>query len=92
MTGPAYIVQIPLEVVNATHRGGYYELFLKFRGEGMTMTAAWSRVEAELSAYGLPPRYSSFESFRVSSRHEMRRELKRWRSRMREPFPINFSI
>lgn len=94
MTDPAYIVDlgpivgIPVKVSNATWPGGYFELYLEFRQSGMTAKAAWSRVEAELAAYGLQGKYTSFESFRVSSRPIMRRELKRWRSRMREPFPV----
>lgn len=88
MTDPAYIVSIPLEVVNATHRGGYYELFLKFRGEGMTTKEAYCRIEAELSAYGLPPRYTSFKSF-LNNTWTMRRDLKEWHKRMSEVSTIH---
>ena len=87
MTDPAYIVHIPLEVVNATWPGGYYELYLKFRGEGMNGVDAWSRVESELASYGLPGRFSSYDSFR-SRLSAMRPILKAWRKRMSQPITL----
>lgn len=76
-----YTVTIPLEVVNATHPGGYFELYMKRRQEGFTSKEAWSAVESELQSYGLPGRYSSYESFR---RHlyKMPRILREWRCAM----------
>lgn len=84
-----YTVTIPLEVVNATHPGGYFELYAKRRQEGLTSKEAWSAVESELQSYGLPGRYSSYESFRVCLR-SMPKILKAWRCEMSQT--INFGI
>ena len=73
-----YTITIPLEVVNATHPGGYFELYLHYRAEGMTVKQAWEEVEAQLEHYGLPGRYSSFKSF-LNNTWKMRSQLKEWR-------------
>jgi len=83
-----YTVTIPLEVVNATHAGGYFELYVKRRQEGLNSKEAWSAVESELESYGLPGRYSSYESFRVRL-SSMSRVLKAWRLQMQVVTEVN---
>lgn len=73
----SHTVSIPIEIVNATHRGGYYELYLSYVQEGYTSQAAYERVEDALERYGLPCRYSSYETFRRCL-YRMRPILKAW--------------
>jgi hypothetical protein len=73
-----YTITIPIEVVNATHPGGYFELYLHYRAKGMTVKQAWEAVEEQLQRYGLPGRYSSFKSF-LNNTWKMRSQLKEWR-------------
>ncbi len=81
MSKEDYIVEIPLEIVNATSRGGYFALYLKYRTEGLTIKQAWQKVEGDLSAHGLPGRYSTFKSF-LNNTHRLRKEVKEWRRSM----------
>lgn len=74
-------IQVPVRIINATHHGGYFELFLFYRGEGMTTKEAWNRVESELASYGLPARYSSFKSF-LNNTWRIRKEVRIWRKTM----------
>ena len=70
-----YTVTIPLDIVNATHRGGYWELYLKYIHQGMSPRDAFEQVEDDLRRYGLPPRFNSYYTFRKSL-WRMKRELK----------------
>lgn len=79
----SYMVSIPIEVVNATHPGGYRELYLKYVQDGYTSQRAWEIVEEQLERYGLPARYSSYYSFRKNL-WRARKELKDWRKRHSE--------
>lgn len=76
----SYTVAIPIEIVHATHRGGYYELYLTYVQDGYTSQAAYERIEAQLERYGLPCRYSSYETFRRCL-YRMRPALKDWQRR-----------
>jgi 3-dehydroquinate synthetase len=71
----SYTISIPIEVVNATHRGGYWELYLRYKQEGMTSRDAFEMVEEQLSRYGLPARFNSYYTFRKSL-WRMRKDLK----------------
>lgn len=78
----SYTITIPIEVVNATHPGGYRELYLKYVQEGYTPQKAWEMVEDRLEKYGLPGRYSTYESFRVCLwKGTARRQFKQWQHR-----------
>jgi len=74
----SYTIEIPIQVVNATHPGGYFELYLHYRAQGKTVKGAWEAVEERLEHYGLPGRYSSFKSF-LNNTWKMRSQLKEWR-------------
>jgi len=76
----SYTVEIPIEVVNATHRGGYWELYLMYVHGGVSPREAFEAVEAALERYGLPCRFSSYESFRQSL-WRARREIKQYREK-----------
>jgi len=80
----SYTVTIPLEIVNATHRGGYWELYLSYVQQGYASVAAYEMVEADLARHGLPGRFRSYESFRRSM-WRIRRDLDDWkREKMRK--------
>jgi hypothetical protein len=74
----SYTVTIPIAVVNATHRGGYFELYLSYVRQGMKSREAYNAVEDDLERYGLPGRYSSYKNFRDAI-WRMRPELKKWK-------------
>lgn len=80
----SYIVKIPIEVVNATWPGGYWELYIKYVQFGYAPVAAYEMVESSLSRYGLPGRYSSYYSFR-KNQWRMRKELRSWKKVKRHP-------
>lgn len=73
----SYKVSIPIEIVNATHRGGYFELYLAYIQKGMRPIEAYNAVEDDLESYGLPGRYSSYQSFRHNL-WRMKPEIKSW--------------
>lgn len=45
---------------------GFYELWLKKVGQGMTHEQAYEALESEYEEFWDEPRYSSFNSFKVS--------------------------
>ena len=84
MTKSEYIVKVPLSVINATHQGGYYDLYIKNMQRGMKSKEAWEDVEDSLAEYGLPKRYNSYESFRRSMyKPAYRRSIKEWGKKKR---------
>jgi hypothetical protein len=72
-------VSIPVRVINATHTGGYFDLYFIFLQETQDARAAYEATEAELVRYGFPPRYSCYQSFRVSLRRSYR-VISRWKN------------
>ena len=80
-----YTVTIPIEIINATHRGGYWELYLKHVQSGMESRTAFEQVENDLRRYGLPGRFNSYYTFRKSL-WRMKQELKAYRHKSIDVF------
>lgn len=57
------VVHIPKYVLLTTWMDGYFARVYELHTEGDTFADAWRIVEDDLNRFGLPPRYSSVESF-----------------------------
>lgn len=59
-------IEVPVEVIEATHRIGFFKRVQKLAQECERMSEAYRKAEEELEMYGLPKRYASYGSFRKS--------------------------
>ena len=60
-----YMVCVPISVIKATHKSGYFDLYGHYLGQGLSPREAYEAVEGALFRHGLPGRYASYESFRM---------------------------
>lgn len=59
-------VLIPKDILSANFdRKGYFARVAFHSGSCESYREAWEKTEEELEQHGLPPRYSSYESFTV---------------------------
>lgn len=56
-------VRVPIEVIESTHREGFFKQVRSLNASHCTMREAYDRISSLLEEYGLPVRYTSFESF-----------------------------
>lgn len=57
-------IRVPLHVIDATHRVGFFKRVQDVKEEYRTWPEAYEAVEQELEQYGLPRRYKGYDSFR----------------------------
>ena len=56
--------EIPQRVLDALWIDGYFKAFFSYVQQGLTHQEAYEKLEEELSSYGLPPRYTDYQSFK----------------------------
>ena len=56
--------KIPATVINMLFYDRYFEYCQALRGENMTLSEIYDHIDAKLEHYGLPHRYSNYESFK----------------------------
>jgi len=64
---------IPTSMLETQEEEAYFREYFKIMEEYETNKAAWEYFEKIRSHYGLIPRYSTFESFKVSKGNYVRR-------------------
>lgn len=57
--------QYVAKIQQLTSHHGYFERFFEICSETPTYKAAWEALEEERAGFGLPEKYTSYESFRV---------------------------
>ena len=57
-------IQVPMRVIDSTHRVGFFKRVQEASAHYPTMSAAYESVENDLERYGMPRRYSCYNSFR----------------------------
>lgn len=58
-------IKIPIRVFNMLSMDGYMSAFWRYVQEGYTHVDAYYACERDLNKYGIPARYTSYESFRA---------------------------
>jgi len=57
-------VSVPIELIDATHRIGFFKLVQKLGQECESHREAYEKAEAQLEMYGMARRYANYDSFR----------------------------
>lgn len=65
-------ISIPLVVLDTLRPEGYAERFWHFvQASALNHREAWEALENERTAYHLPERFKSYESFRAAAPHHI---------------------
>lgn len=73
MEGDEIYIKIPIRVHKMLSMDGYMSSFWLYVQQGKTHPEAFYACERDLDKYGIPARYTSYESFKVAkSRREAR--------------------
>jgi|688.fasta_scaffold63233_3 hypothetical protein len=60
-------ITVPIDVINTLNPEGYEERFWQLvQASAMNHRQAWETIETERAFYGIPERYTSYESFRAA--------------------------
>lgn len=62
-------VEIPVRVINMLFVEHYFAAFWVHVQAGSTHSEAWAFIEEELSKYGLPKRFDTYESFKSAKNY-----------------------
>ena len=73
MSGEETIL-IPIRVVRMLFIEHYFVAFYKHVEAGDTHVEAWQKIEEELTQYGLPTRFDSYENFKSAKSYYLKKQ------------------
>jgi len=70
-------VSVPIELIDATHRVGFFKLVQRLGQDCERFREAYEAAEAQLESYGMARRYANYDSFRNQYRIWVRDNLQK---------------